>query len=84
LSGYFTQWQCGKGKPMQGKPVFQARFVARKQGLEAVEPGIHLLNDQPTAVEFGVEWRVVVCLPVRCSPVARNVGLDASGSTSLP
>lgn len=62
----------------------QARFVAHEQGLKAVKLGIPLLNDQPAAIEFGVEWRVVFGLLVGGPSVAGDVGLDASGGTGLP
>ena len=58
---------------MQVQPVFQAGFKAHEQGFEAVELGVEALNDQPTAVEFGIQLRVVVGPPVGCASVARNV-----------
>lgn len=63
---------------MPRDPVFQVHFIACKQGFEAVEQGVHLLNDQPAAVEFGVQGRVVVGLPIRCPLVAGNVSRDAA------
>ena len=62
----------------------QAGFIAHEQGLEAVEPGIEALDDQPVAVAFGVERRVVVGLSVDGTPVARNIGFDAALHTGLP
>ena len=63
---------------MQGHPVLQAGFVAHEQGLEAVEPSVEALNDQPAAVEVRVQQGVVVGLPVGRASVAWDVGLDAA------
>lgn len=60
---------------MEGEPVFQTGFVAHEQCLETVEPRVHLLNDELTAVEFGIQQDIIVGLPVRCAPVAWNIGL---------
>ena len=61
-----------------------AGFVAHEQGLEAVEPGVEVLNGQPAAVEFRVQRRVVVGLPVGRAAVAWDVGLYAPPRTRLP
>ena len=62
----------------------QAGFIAHEQGLEAVELGIEALDDQPVAVAFGVERRVVVGLPIDRTVVARDVDFDAASCTGLP
>ena len=62
----------------------QAGFIAHEQDLEAVESGIEALDDQPVAVAFGVERRVVVGLPIDRAVVARDVDFDATSCTGLP
>ena len=68
---------------MQGHPVLQAGFIAYEQGLKAVEPGVEALNGQPAAVEFRVQGRVIVGLPVGRAAVAWDVGLNAAPRTRL-
>ena len=62
----------------------QAGFITHEQGLEAVEPGIKALDDQPAAVAFGVERRVVVGLLIGRAAVARDGNFDAAPRIGLP
>jgi len=68
---------------MKGEPGVQAGFEAHEQGFEAIESGIHLLNDLPTLIQLGDEQRIVVSLPVRRSMVARDIDLDVAAGAGL-
>ena len=63
---------------MPGQPITDADFVARKQGFEAVAPGVGVLDHDAAAVELGVEGGVVVGLPVGGAAVAGDVGRDVA------
>jgi len=68
---------------VKGEPIFQTGFVAHQQGLEAIEPSVHLFNDEASAVEVGVEQGVIVGLPVGRAPVAGDFGFDVTGGARL-
>lgn len=68
---------------MQGQPILQAGFVAHEQGLEAGEPGVESLNNEPSAIQLRVQRRVVIGLPVGLTPVAQNISFDVAPGTGL-
>ena len=63
---------------MEREPIGQTGFVPHEQGLEAIEPGVQLFDDQPPPVKFGVQRRVIVGLPIGGAAIARNVDFDAA------
>ena len=54
------------------------------QRFKAIEPSVEALNGQTAAIQFGVERRVIAGLPVGGTPVARDIGLDATPRAGLP
>ena len=72
----FSQKKDDEGEPVPRQPIADAGFVAYEQGVEAVEPGVGVLDHDAAAVQLGVERGVVVGLPVRGAAVVGDIRFD--------